>query len=170
VTALTSPIDFPTPLSASTIADTRAPAAVRENAPGARQAYARAQSFEGLLVDQLSQSLMQSSGVTGEGEGENGEAGAGEGDGGGGMVASLLPQTLTEGVMRAGGLGLAAQLMNAVDPRLGTGSGAVSTSSGGAESYGATTDGITAVVPVSAGGGSAYAPAGSLAATGGASA
>ena len=119
MTPLASPIDSPASLPASTIADTRVPAAVRENAPGARQAYASAQSFEELLLNQLSQSLMQSSGVTGEGEGENGEAGAGEGEGEGGMAASLLPQTLTEGVMRAGGLGLAAQLMNAVDPKLG---------------------------------------------------
>lgn len=114
MTPLAPPIDS----AASLPASARVPAAVRENAPGARQAYASAQSFEELLLGQLSQSLLQSSGVSGEGAGENGEGSAGEGDGGGGVVASLLPQTLTEGVMRAGGLGLAAQLMKAVDPQL----------------------------------------------------
>ena len=32
------------------------------------------------------------------------------------MLSSLLPQTLTEGVMREGGLGLAGQLMGSLDP------------------------------------------------------
>ena len=100
------------------------PAAVREGSPAVKQAYARAQGFEEMLLGQLSQSLVQSSGLGGEGEGEGGEAGA-EGSGAsggeaaGGMLASLLPQTLTEGVMRQGGIGLATQLMGALDPGAG---------------------------------------------------
>ncbi len=152
---LASPIDSVSSLPVSGIAGTHVPAAVRENAPGARQAYASAQSFEELLLNQLSQSLMQGSGLTGEGEGGGGEGGEGEGDGEGGVVASLLPQTLTEGVMRAGGLGLAAQLVNAIDPRLAAESNVPAASSSGS---------------APAGGGSADSPAGSLAATGGASA
>ncbi len=164
MTPLASPIGSAASLPASTVADARVPAAVRENAPGARQAYATARSFEEMLLGQLSQSLMQSSGVTGEGEGENGEGGS-EGEGEGGMVASLLPQTLTEGVLRAGGLGLAAQLMNAVDPGLAAGSAAPST----AASASASVDGGGPAV-VSAGGGAEYASGASLAATGGVSA
>lgn len=144
MTSLPTPIDSATSLPASAIAGANVPAAVRENAPGARQAYATARSFEEMLVGQLSQSLMQSSGLTGESEGETGEGGA---------AASLLPQTLTEGVTRAGGLGLAAQLMHAMDPQLGAAAGSAPPSA-----------------PASAGGGAAYSPAGSLAATGGASA
>ncbi len=155
MTPASSPIESSASLPVSSLAGPGVPASVREDKPGARQAYASAQRFEELLLNQLSQSLMQSSGLTGEGESENGEAGAGEGEGGGGMVASLLPQTLTEGVMHAGGLGLAAQLMNAVDPQLGTASSAPST---------------PPEAPASAGGGSVYSPAGSLAATGGVSA
>jgi hypothetical protein len=106
----------------------RAPAAVREGSPAAKQAYASAQGFEELLISQLSQSLLQSSGLGGEGESEgesSGEGGEGTGAGGssqesgGGMLTSLLPQTLTESLMREGGLGLAPQLMSSLDPSAG---------------------------------------------------
>lgn len=146
------PIETSTSLPVSSLTGPNVPASVRENKPGARQAYSTAQSFEELLLNQLSQSLTQNAGLTGEGEGESetGEGGS-TGEGEGGTVASLLSQALTEGVMHAGGLGLAGQLMNAVDPQLGAESGATPQ-------------------PVSAGGGAVYSPAGSLAATGGASA
>jgi hypothetical protein len=86
-----------------------------------KQAYASAQGFEEMLLQQLSSSLVQSSGLSGEGaasgegSGEEGSSEAG-GEAGGGMLSSLLPQTLTEGVMRAGGLGLAGQLLHSLDP------------------------------------------------------
>ena len=107
-----------------------APAAVRDGHPGARQAYETALGFEEMLVSQLSQTLVETSG-SGESEtrseaaGEAGGAmgGAGEagtasqaGAAGAGALSSLLPQALTEGVMRDGGLGLAGQLMGALDP------------------------------------------------------
>jgi len=100
--------------------ETRAPRAVREGSPAAKQAYATAQGFEEMLLQQLSQSLAQSSGLGGEGSASGG-GGGGEEEGGGleaggGELEALLPQTLTEGVMRAGGIGLAAQLMNTLDP------------------------------------------------------
>lgn len=190
MTALAStPIENSASLPIGSLADAHAPASVRENERGARQAYSTAQSFEELLLNQLSQSLTQNAGLTGEGEGESGEGGASESEDG--TVASLLSQALTEGVMHAGGLGLAAQLMSAVDPQLGSDGGAASTSVYGAESApapvtptnGAATSGMPASAvlatptlatptsaPASAGGGSAYSPAGSLATTGGASA
>lgn len=153
---LATPVDSAAPLSVSALAGAHVPAAVRDNAPGARQAYATAQSFEELLLGQLSQSLLQSSGLSGEGEGGgDGQSAGGES----GMVASLLPQTLTEGVMRAGGLGLAAQMMQAINPQLEAGAGTSAPLTDGAGSPRA-----------SAGGGSAYSPAGSFASTGGASA
>jgi hypothetical protein len=101
--------------------EAHAPAAVRNGSASVKQAYASAQGFEEMLLQQLSSSLVQSSGLSGEGEssGESsGEESSSEAGGaaGGGMLSSLLPQTLTEGVMRAGGLGLAGQLMHSLDP------------------------------------------------------
>jgi hypothetical protein len=108
---------------------TREPAAVRDGSPAAKQAYATAQGFEEMLLGQLSQSLVQSSGLGGEGEGssEGSEEGS-SAESGGGMLASLLPQTLTEGVMRQGGLGLATQLMGALDPSAATAASVPATS------------------------------------------
>jgi hypothetical protein len=112
------------------VSEANEPAAVRNGSVAVKQAYASAQSFEEMLLQQLSQSLTQSSGLSGEEAGEGGGGGGGvggEGSGaegtsgaggeaGGGMLSSLLPQTLTEGVMREGGLGLAGQLVGALDP------------------------------------------------------
>jgi len=122
-------------------------------------------------AQQLSQSLAQSSGLGGEGS-AGGSGGAGEEEGGaseagGGELEALLPQTLTEGVMRAGGIGLAAQLMNTLDP---TASGQAPS---GAPVTAAATPGAAtnASQPVSPSGGSAAAaPASSSAASGGTSA
>lgn len=104
--------------------EAHAPASVRNGSEAGRssigkQAYSSAQDFEEMLLQQLSSSLVQSSGLSGEGEssGEgSGEEGSPEGGGAASMLSALLPQTLTEGVMRAGGLGLAGQMMSSVDP------------------------------------------------------
>jgi hypothetical protein len=104
-----------------TVDEAHAPASVRDGSASVKQAYASAQGFEEMLLQQLSSSLVQSSGLSGEGEssgessGEEGSSEAG-GETGGGMLSSLLPQTLTEGVMHGGGLGLAGQLMHSLDP------------------------------------------------------
>jgi hypothetical protein len=104
--------------------EAHAPASVRNGSAAVKQDYATAQGFEEMLLQQLSSSLVQSSGLSGEGEsGEgSGEEGSSEtgGEAGGGMLASLLPQTLTEGVMREGGLGMAGQLMHSLDPSAST--------------------------------------------------
>jgi hypothetical protein len=104
--------------------EAHAPAAVRNGSAAVKQAYASAQGFEEMLLQQLSSSLVQSSGLSGESEsGEgSGEAGSLEGGGeaGASMLSSLLPQTLTEGVMHEGGLGLAGQLMGSLDPSAST--------------------------------------------------
>jgi hypothetical protein len=104
----------------SVVDEAHAPASVRNGSASVKQAYASAQGFEEMLLQQLSSSLVQSSGLSGEGEssGEgSGEEGSPEvgGAAGGGMLSSLLPQTLTEGVMHAGGLGLAGQLLHSLD-------------------------------------------------------
>ncbi|HEV3321990.1 MAG TPA: hypothetical protein VG147_07350 [Solirubrobacteraceae bacterium] len=111
---------------------------VRNGSASVKQAYASAQGFEEMLLQQLSSSLVQSSGLSGEGEsgegsGEEGSSEAG-GEAGGSMLASLLPQTLTDGVMREGGLGLAGQLMGSLDPSstMAAAAGASAAASGGA--------------------------------------
>jgi hypothetical protein len=105
------------------------PASVRNGSAGVKQAYAAAQGFEETLLAQLSSSLVQSSGLTGEGgegggEGESGEGGEAAAATGGGMLTSLLPQALTEGVMHGGGLGLASHLMGTLDPSTSATAGA----------------------------------------------
>jgi hypothetical protein len=103
------------------------PASVRNGSPAVQKAYASALNFEAMLVQQLSQALTQGTGLGGEEGSEEGMGGASgggsegaSGPAGGGAVnsqlASLLPQALTEGVMRQGGLGLAKQLVGALAP------------------------------------------------------
>ncbi|HME03751.1 MAG TPA: hypothetical protein VKG38_12070 [Solirubrobacteraceae bacterium] len=102
------------------------PAAVREGSPKAKQAYETARGFEEMLLEQVTQSLVQTSGLGGEGEGEGEGAGSSEAGGegtssqaGDSMLASLLPHALAEGVMRQGTVGLAGQMMSALDPAAG---------------------------------------------------
>jgi Rod binding domain-containing protein len=104
------------PLPTVTVGAARLPAAVRNGSPAVKQAYSTAQNFEEMLLQQLSQSLVQSSGLAGEGSGGGEEPGETGASADGGMLTSMLPQTLAEGVMRSGGLGLAAQLTGALDP------------------------------------------------------
>ncbi|HEV3072177.1 MAG TPA: hypothetical protein VGY76_12225 [Solirubrobacteraceae bacterium] len=97
------------------------PASVRGGSPAVQKAYASALDFESMLVQQLSQSLTQTSGLGGEGEAGAQAGGEGQGGGAGGdpitaQLSSLLPQTLTTSVMSHGGLGMAQQLMGTLLP------------------------------------------------------
>jgi hypothetical protein len=83
---------------------------VRHGSAATQKAYESALSFEQTLVEQLSQTLVSSSGLSGESSGE-GEAGSEEGgSAGNAQLSSALPQALSAGIMKAGGLGLAAQM------------------------------------------------------------
>jgi len=110
------------------------PAAVRDGSPKAKQAYETARGFEEVLMNQLSQQIVKSSGLEGEGSGSaSGEEEAGSGEsssgGGAGTLSSFLPQILTEALMRGGTLGVANQLTRAIDP-----AAAAPTSASGASS------------------------------------
>ncbi len=90
---------------------------VRDGSPSTQKAYESALAFEDTLVEQLSQSLTATSGLTGasspEGEasgGQESEEGGSATGTGNSELSSLLPQGLTASVMSAGGLGLAAQM------------------------------------------------------------
>jgi hypothetical protein len=83
---------------------------VRHGSAATQKAYESALSFEQTLVEQLSQTLVSSSGLGGEASGE-GEGGSEEGgSAGNAQLSSMLPQALSTGIMDAGGLGLAAQM------------------------------------------------------------
>jgi Rod binding domain-containing protein len=113
-----SAVDSLPTTSLPAIDQAREPASVRDGSPATQKAYQTALSFEEMLVQQLSQSLVQTSGLSGEGEGEgegSSEEGSSGGEAGSGVLSSMLPQTLTEGMMRQGGLGLATQLMGDLD-------------------------------------------------------
>jgi hypothetical protein len=92
---------------------------VRHGTPSTKKAYESALAFEKMLVEQLSQSLAATGGVDAgtsqEGEGGSEEGGSPQASAGAGELASLLPQALTGGVMRAGGLGLAAQMTHGLE-------------------------------------------------------
>ncbi len=77
------------------------PADVRAASPARQDAYAGALGFERLLVQQLTESLASS---------------AREALGGDSPYASLLPEAMADGVMNTGGLGLARQLADAIEP------------------------------------------------------
>ena len=77
------------------------PADIRTGTPARKDAYEAGLGFERLLVQQLSQSLTDS---------------ARDALGGDSPYASLLPDALTDGVMTSGGLGLARQLADAIQP------------------------------------------------------
>jgi len=84
------------------------PADVRQGTQARRDAYTASLGFEQMLVQQLTESLAAS---------------AREAIGGDAPYASMLPTAMADGIMDAGGLGLARQLTDAIAPaaRKGTG-------------------------------------------------
>lgn len=96
------------------------PAFVRNGSPAVKSAYQEALGFEGMLVEQLAQSMAKTGGLgEGGGLGESAEAsGEGEAEGGNGasLLTSMLPQTLSEALTKGGGLGLASRLTTEIDP------------------------------------------------------
>jgi hypothetical protein len=169
----------PSAAGVPTVDEALAPASVRNGSATVKQDYAAAQGFEEMLLAQLSSSLVQSSGLSGEGgeggsEGEAGGAGGEEGAsaaGGGGMLSSLLPQALAEGVMHGGGLGLASHLMGTLDPSASAGAGAVAPAGGASGGSPAGAAGASDGSPAgAAGGASGSSVAPGAGPTGGASA
>jgi hypothetical protein len=81
------------------------PADIRSAPAARRQAYEAGLQFERVLVQQLTQELEQTAQPQGE-----------DADPAGGAYAQLLPDALTDGVMSAGGLGLARTFADAQEP------------------------------------------------------
>jgi Rod binding domain-containing protein len=87
------------------------PADIRNGSPERKKSYEAALGFERMFLQELTKTLAQSSGL----DGSDSSADSG-GDSDGSDVAtqtyqSMLPQTLTDNLMSAGGLGLARQLV-----------------------------------------------------------
>jgi hypothetical protein len=113
------------------------PADIRNGNATAQKAYQEALGFEDILVQQLTQELA-STVTTPSGDGSSGDGSDGSSsDSSGGILgsdpstsefASLIPTALTDSIMSNGGLGIAGQLAQAIDPAIGTPQGEATTS------------------------------------------
>jgi Rod binding domain-containing protein len=104
------------------------PESIRKGGPAAQKAYQEALGFEDVLVNQLSQELASTVSSPSNGSGDGSDSSGDSSSGGGGMLgsdpstsafSSLIPQALTTSIMSGGGLGVAAQLAQALDPAIG---------------------------------------------------
>ena len=121
--------------SAPPVSEALEPASVRDGSPAVQQDYNEALSFESVLVNQLSQQLVASSGLTGSGSDSSGTSSDSSSSSSGlGDFASLLPGALSSAIMSDGGLGLAAQMLPSIEAANATGSahsdGSTTTSAG----------------------------------------
>lgn len=114
------------------------PASVRSGPPAAKQAYTEALEFEQVLVNQLAQQLAatatdssndsSSADSAGGSDGSSSDSSAdGLGAATSGMLGSaptssllstLIPTALTDGIMSSGGLGIASEIAQSIDPSL----------------------------------------------------
>jgi Rod binding domain-containing protein len=103
------------------------PAAVRNGSATVKQAYNEALAFESVLVNQLCQQLVSSSGLgSSSSDGDSGDDSS-QSDPSVSDFDSLIPSALSSSIMSSGGLGLAAQIY----PTLEGQAGGNSTASGG---------------------------------------
>ena len=96
------------------IDQSKLPADIRNGSPERKKSYEAALGFERMFLQQLTKTLAQSSGL----DGSDSSADSGSDDGDGSDVAtqtyqSMLPDTLADSLMSAGGIGLARQLVPA---------------------------------------------------------
>jgi Rod binding domain-containing protein len=110
------------------------PANIRNGNATAQKAYQEALGFEDILVQQLTQELASTVSSSSDGSSDDG-SGDSSSDSSGGILgsdpstsafASLIPTALSQSIMSSGGLGIADQLAQAIDPSIGTPQGAAS--------------------------------------------
>jgi Rod binding domain-containing protein len=105
------------------------PADIRNGNATAQKAYQEALGFEDILVQQLTQELAST--VTSPSDDGSSSDGSDDSssDSSGGILgsdpstsafASMIPTALTNSIMSNGGLGIAGQLAQAIDPAIGT--------------------------------------------------
>ncbi|HYB27745.1 MAG TPA: hypothetical protein VEF89_14090 [Solirubrobacteraceae bacterium] len=127
------------------------PADIRNGNTQAKQAYQEALGFEEILMQELTQELAStvSSSSDSSLDGSDGSDGSDDSsdDSSGGILgsdpstsafASMIPTALTETIMSSGGVGIASQLANAIDPQIGTPEGLASSTSTGSTSTSST--------------------------------
>jgi Rod binding domain-containing protein len=114
------------------------PADIRNGNTAAKNAYQEALGFEDILVQQLTQELASTvTSPSDDGSGDDGSSDSSDSSGGilgsdpsTSEFASMIPTALTDSIMSSGGLGIAQQLAQAIDPAIGTAQGEATTSQG----------------------------------------
>jgi Rod binding domain-containing protein len=113
------------------------PADIRNGNSAAQKAYQEALGFENILVQQLTQELASTVTSPADSSNSSGSSGSSDSssDSSGGILgsdpstsafASLIPTALTQSIMSSGGLGIAQQLAQSIDPAIGTPQGEAS--------------------------------------------
>jgi Rod binding domain-containing protein len=113
------------------------PADIRNGNSAAQKAYQEALGFEDILVQQLTQELASTVTSPADSSNSSGSSGSSDSssDSSGGILgsdpstsafASLIPTALTQSIMSSGGLGIAQQLAQSIDPAIGTPQGEAS--------------------------------------------
>ena len=97
---------------------TSIPADVRKAGPEAVKVYSAALQFEGMLVQQITEQMFQSTQDDSSGD-DDSTTGGGSGGIGAGPYQSMLPSTLSDAITQGGGLGLAPELYRSMSLRLG---------------------------------------------------
>lgn len=96
------------------------PANVRNGNKQAQQAYTEGLAFEQVLVNQLTTQLANTvgSGSAGSTDGSSDSSGGLLGGSSSSAYSSLIPSALTSSIMDSGGLGLAEEFAQTIDPSL----------------------------------------------------
>lgn len=99
------------------------PANIRGGDSKAMKAYSEGLAFEDMLVGELTQQLSKTmyggEGLDGSSSGDGADGASGGGLlSGAGAYSSLIPQALSSSIMSAGGLGIADQIAEELDPAL----------------------------------------------------
>ena len=113
------------------------PADIRNGNSAAQKAYQEALGFEDVLVQQLTQELASTvtSPTDDSSLGSDGSDDSDSSSSSGGVLgsdpstsafSSLIPTALTQSIMSSGGVGIAQQLAQAIDPAIGTPQGEAS--------------------------------------------
>jgi len=94
------------------------PAEIRTGGPRAMQAYSEGLAFEDMLVNELTQQLSNTMFAGAQQPDAGSDPTEATGGGSLGAYAAFMPQALTTSIMSAGGLGVAQQIAEALDPAL----------------------------------------------------
>jgi Rod binding domain-containing protein len=117
------------------------PANIRNGNSAAQQAYTEGLAFEEVLVNQLSTQIANTMGSDpmGSSDAADGSSDSSSLSGSAGGYSSLIPQALTSSIMDSGGLGLADDFAQSIDPALSNPSASTGSTSASAGAPGDST-------------------------------